>query len=435
MPTKMATPDPAIEEEYRFRLRSHLSSLLLRGPLDFCEIVGRSDGAFPVDVHRSLQDLICRNEIRQEAQRYIYQGNVGRQGCVSVASIPNVLEPLEERSVKDSGDRADVLADPHPADYDWRFSSNTVSVLLPELDAVSRAGGRIALLGVPTLYLALAKLGANVHLFDKSRSLLNDLSKAGFTQNLQVHDLTSTFSEEFGRFDVVFADPPWYPEFYRAFILRASEILNEGGMLLLSVLPWLTRPSATSDRVDLHNCCEELGFHLMQSIPRLLNYETPPFEQMSLLQHELECGNWRRGDLHEFRYMPTLNPNLTGESIVSEPEWEEFRVGALKVKLRIRSDKTERCFSARPVMEGNMFLDTVSRRSPLRSSIDLWTSRNYALAVEGLDVLRAALGELERGQEPARIVEHLAVTLSLEIRDCERLQRVMEEILEQSGAK
>jgi len=81
--------------------------------------------------------------------------------------------------------------------------------------------------------------------------VLHRLRQVRDSAELVQHDLMQPVPPRLGTFHAVIADPPWYTEHYKAFLVRAADILHDGGLLLLSVLPWLTRPSAIDDRRDI----------------------------------------------------------------------------------------------------------------------------------------------------------------------------------------
>jgi hypothetical protein len=217
------------------------------------------------------------------------------------------------------------------------------------------------------------------------------LTMAQIKEGLIEHDLFDFLTESMWTYDIVLADPPWYSEFYRAFILRSSELLRDQGILMLCVLPWLTRPNAIDDRADILSFANKAGFDLTKVIPAFLQYETPRFEKASLSLAGIECSDWRVGDLYVFRRISDPIPGLVARRPADEPEWDEFRFGTLKIKLRRRSEIPGHHFSYQPVNNNNRILDSVSRRSPNRRFIDYWTSENMAYSVEGLDILRTSL--------------------------------------------
>jgi hypothetical protein len=289
-------------------------------------------------------------------------------------------------------------------------------------------GAKIALLGTTTLFPQLANTGAAVTLFDRSPSLLRDLEAAGFEHGLVEHDLFDPIAGAFGRFNVVVADPPWYAAFHRAFILRGTEILEEGGLLLLSVLPWLTRPSAVADRADVLAFARECGLDLAEVAAGNLLYESPKFERVALAMHNIYCGDWRAGDLFVFRKVDQRSPMLDAPRPDDEPAWDEYRIGSRKIKLRLRPDARPSGFRIEPAWGTGRYFGSVSRRSPFRARIDLWTSDNLAYSVEGLETLRYALARLAAGDSRDSIAREASRAYSLTSKEASVLDRLLGEV-------
>ena len=102
--------------------------------------------------------------------------------------------------------------------------------------------------------------------------------------------------------DIVVADPPWYLEHYRAFMLQAAISIRDLGHVYISLLPSNTRPEADDDRWSILEYARNLGFTLQSLQPKQLAYETPVFELASLQQTNTKLSKtWRKGDLLLFR--------------------------------------------------------------------------------------------------------------------------------------
>lgn len=422
-------------ETYRELLQDHLLSLLQRGPLELCKLIEGSEGAFPSDVVEVLNSLAARKVItnREYGFEIVNKAKTGVISHIRATRIGSYQRSTDKAIEDGLAQLQRALPEPHPLDYDWRFTADSIGGLLDILDKDLKESAKIALLGTPTLYFFLVRRRARATLFDRSGSLLRYLREAGFSENLVQHDLLSPFNAKYPEFDIAVADPPWYPEHYQAFILRAAELLRRGGILLLSVLPWLTRPSAIDDRANLVTTSLDVGFHLIQSIPAFLSYETPPYETATLRKQGIECGNWRKGDLFLFHYLGKRERDQTPLSSAVEEEWDEFLVGRIKVKLKRAPQASTRNFSCRPVESTSPVLGTVSRRDPLRASIDLWTSRNEAYSVEGLTILHDALGRLEQNHDPTHIAHDLAARHHLSEDGKNDLVGILSKLLESSG--
>ena len=70
---------------------------------------------------------------------------------------------------------------------------------------------------------------------------------------------------------------------------------------------------------------------------------------------------------------------------VEEGQWQELIVGKIKVKLRVKDENPDTYISPELLdfADGNVALPTVSRRDPIRSEIDLWTSTQRGFKIKG----------------------------------------------------
>ncbi len=395
------------QRAYSERLEAFLENQLQGKTMPFLEIVCRAEGAYPTDVLKTLDSLVSRKRLEKHRELYGLVGQKYGEGKGYDRPIQ-----LGENFPLNALNVSSVFSNPHPADYDWRYTSKAKDELVKRLEPHIQCGAKVALFGAPTLLLSLHKLGMLATLFDVSSSTLADLEAAGITAGRMVcHDLFDRLPEFSRKFDVVVADPPWYVQFDEAFILRSSEILKQHGTLMLSVLPWLTRPSAIKDRSDIIAFAIKAGFCLGEVVPGAVSYQTPKFEQIALSMQGVHCGNWRVGDLFVFRKVAeTTLPNVPCPK--DEPTWDEYRFGDIKVKLRRRVRTESGRLVVQSVSEEGPYLRTVSRRSPLRRKIDLWTSDNVAYSVSRPDIVRASLNMLQSGKDPKVVVEAVGSSLS-----------------------
>src|SRR5690348_593020 len=80
-------------------------------------------------------------------------------------------------------------------------------------------------------------------------------------------------------------------------------------------------------------------------------------------------------------------------------EWQAFKVGAANVRVKVdpRSDGTEPFSFTAVSPTGDTHLHSVSRRSPVRKLINVWTSRNVALRTTRPRLIASILQQLEQG--------------------------------------
>jgi hypothetical protein len=227
---------------------------------------------------------------------------------------------------------------------------------------------------------------------------------------------------------MVIADPPWYLEFYRAFIFQASQLLKEDGVLALSVLPLLTRPSAVRDREEILQMATEAGFHLVSAEAGRLGYQTPAFERATFKTHGISSPNWRRGDLFLFQRIGaprSVGRVRTAASV--EGDWDTYQIGRSQIKVRRRAEHETCRFVATPLGRTGSVLESVSRRLPVRALIDVWSSNNAAYAIQGLHVLRAALLAARNGGSSAAV--EIATLFSLSAPERSSLELVVGDLV------
>jgi hypothetical protein len=399
---------PQPEPAYDARLASHLLKLLEAGPRDLRFLIEEAQGAYPTDVVASLRELRRTGRARELAKAFW-------------SSSESLAQTNGQQMVADETlhEEESEFPEPHPLDFDWRFTRRTLERLESRMGACKAK--TIAVLGAPTLFKYLSEQGKAVHLFDRSEQIISYLKRAGYNEVTQC-DLFRYSAHN--RFDFVIADPPWYLDHYRAFIEVARRMLFAGGNLFLSVLPPLTRPSAEDDRSAIVSFASQRGFDLIGTEPGLLGYLSPPFEQEALKTEGLNVPAWRFGDLYTLvlseRKVPKYEPDCTEE----EQFWRTFPVGPTVVKVKWDGTHLSETFAFKNVSEMNdIRLRSVSRRSPVRSRINLWTSRNIALHVSRPDLTCAALQLLVEGhhsEDVAKIlkeVEHMSPAEFDQLRD------------------
>ena len=192
--------DNSVERAYRKRLEAHLINLLKRKPLIFQEIVCQADGAYPSDVLLVLKNLVLANKLELHNKQYRIPGakqepkkksNLELKDSPILTEKQLVLKPLNVNS---------VFGDPHPADYDWRYTSKSRDELTMRLRPFIECNSEIVLLGAPTLFLNLYRSGVRLTLFDNSKSVLADLQAAGVVNGLIHHNMFDPLVEFKGKY-------------------------------------------------------------------------------------------------------------------------------------------------------------------------------------------------------------------------------------------
>lgn len=281
--------------------------------------------------------------------------------------------------------------EPHPLDYEWYFTQETADSL-----AATMPDGSVLCLGVPTVAESLAALGRYSTLVDRNPLTLDEVTTRSPSVTVVEGDIPST--PDVPSSDLVVLDPPWYEWEFRQWLLFAAECTNEGGHILMPLVPSLVRPSAHAERSRLLDLAAGIGRVATQ--PRSLRYETPLFEYEVLRRNGLPLSRpWRTADL---LIVTVERPRALPPWHVSEPleRWATYAVGGQTVKVRMGGHDT--VGRTGPVVEEvpgcpDLFFDSVSRRDPRRALIDVWTSRNRVASSRDLAAAGAVFEALASG--------------------------------------
>ncbi len=266
----------------------------------------------------------------------------------------------------------DPLPVPHPLDFDWRFTNATLRSLSDEL---LEAGSRRTILGAPSLWLSLRdrKPSTSPCLFDANPLIVRSVSDI----KAQEVSITNLLADPFEvvTSDIVFADPPWYPEHLKAFSWVGSSLLDARGVLYLSVPPVGTRPGVERERAELLSWTNKLGLTPRCIRSGALGYAMPPFERAALSAAGIlpfVPHDWRRGDLIVFE--------RTGDIQVSRPQvhdkpWSERTIDGIRIKIDVSAPAPGTEPNLVSVIDGDV-LPSISRRDDRRGAVHVWTSGN-----------------------------------------------------------
>jgi hypothetical protein len=408
---------PPADPLYEAQVASRLQQILKAGPSSLQFIVSRAEGAYPTDVIGALRKLEGLGAVK-ESQKNVWMstesGHALSGTCVEVDQAP-------------VGSDDSDFPEAHPLDFDWRFARRTLEWLNERMGNFESGG--IGVLGAPTLFKYLVDHGKTAHLFDKNEQIVRYLMQMGYTAITQCDLFRFSSNSEFA---CVVADPPWYLDHYRAFIEAARGLLVANGKLLLSVLPRLTRPSAALDRSEIVAFASSRGFDLARVETGSLEYLSPPFEVEALKTEGLNVSTWRSGDLYTFVLREGDVPEIPSE-YVGEEYWHTFNIGPTVVKVKWDGTHGHGALDIQNVSRASdMRLGSVSRRSPLRSQVNLWTSRNVVLHVSRPDLVCAALQLLGEGYDGDNVAKALVNAEQLNTLDAKRLEELVTILITES---
>lgn len=385
---------------------SVVKKCLETGPHSFVNLVQLAEGLYPSDLAALLEREILDGNISFHEGQY---------------SLPTATHPIAPGSANGHVQ----LPEPHPLDYDWRFSADTAERLARQVLSQTPGSGRIVLLGVPTLFdsISRSRNDCRVTLFDGSQELVRYLQAQPQRDGAicRYIDVTVVPEAADGLADVVVCDPPWYVEYFAAFLAHASTLAKVGAPVFISLLPLCTRPACDRDRDEIFRIADSLGLAPYRIEPGVLEYDTPPFERLSLARAGLPViEQWRRGDLLLFQKLSTATDENIGrvldraQSIRAErQQWSEVLIGARKVKLRNIAGGGD----SRPELlriEPDDILPTVSRRYPGRRNVDLWLWDNRVFKVTNRDAFWEALRIAAGRRSPQVAGDEQSVEIALE---------------------
>jgi hypothetical protein len=256
--------------------------------------------------------------------------------------------------------------DPHPLDYDWRFTSSTVDFLTKEL-----RDGDCLLAGVPSLVDAASSSGSSrrVRLVDWQPNL-------GSYETVNIN-LADPLAQSF---DIALVDPPWYPKEYLRWVTWVAQHLPPGGEILASLWPVETRPTASDERASILRSISDWAD--VDLNPGVLRYQVPHFEMCAFQAQErnIPPKPWRVGDL--VRLNINKQPGLRS-ALRPAGRWHRFVWNDYQLALRVSPEVTGPVEIAPVPGAKGWIWPSVSRRAPGRDEITLWSSANEVAKVHG----------------------------------------------------
>jgi hypothetical protein len=259
------------------------------------------------------------------------------------------------------------MPDPHPLDFDWRFTRETVAHLV----AITANAKRILVVGAPSVAAELSRIGRVFVCIDRQPCYLPMLAGQYHSLDLR-YDAIRTLN--LGLFDAAILDPPWYPDDARIWITQVLPLIESAGSIFFSMWPSDVRDGAVAERIKLTELANEFGSVEINN--NKLRYITPLFETASAENlGKTISSDWRRGALatlivKDAATAKEFNP-LPRPRIV----WERFVFDRYQLALRRPATASIEQVALHKVAQ-RWTLPDVSRRNPLRSEIDLWTSTN-----------------------------------------------------------
>lgn len=262
------------------------------------------------------------------------------RGCSHVASAePTVTRP-----------------EPHPLDFDWRFTSATAESLARR---VGRA--RCLAVGAPSVAERL-QVSSEVVLVDRHPIQLCD--------HVLAADPGQDEPSRQGC-SVAVVDPPWYPETYSRWLAWTARSMDIGSTIFAALWPVTTRPSAPEERDRILEWTT--GWARAEIENDVLEYETPRFESAAISASLSGPRAPRKGDLLKLRVqrLPALP-----KALAYHETWTRFVINDYQIGVRLGRISESTPSILRVPGAHEWIWPSVSRRAPGRDFIDVWSSRN-----------------------------------------------------------
>jgi dGTPase len=377
------------------------------------------------------------------------EGHIHSKGALYEIATPrragthdHVMNPPDEKALNGASERTQEfiskLPIPHAHDFDWRFSVPGVRAFVEHLLRYHEPADSICVIAAPTVYAFLRHLDYFTHiaLVERSENTVQVVQNAFGSISVCSWDLQRPWPPHFvSEFDCILMDPPWYQDYYELFILRAIEILAEGGLIHTALFPSFAKGHALAERSAIFSFAHNWGLYLVELRNGILQYASTPFEKKSRAHDQYSVPNdWRRGDIASF----FLGHKYARKNVfqVETGRWKEFWIGASKVKLST-TELSEGEYEA-PIIEtvedNSPYLADISRTYPPRQDITLWTSCQQAYKVKGTDVVAELLECIIEGKDLdaalKSVVDSFGMPLQKVREDCAAPFAILKEIVE-----
>jgi hypothetical protein len=288
------------------------------------------------------------------------------------------------------------LVVPHPLDFDWRFTRDTVGLIWQTVRDLANPQSDVALLGTPSLAATVERRNdlGSITLLERNPSHYRSLSDGiTFACCDVLRDSIPSASN-----GLVVADPPWYEAETIGFLWTASTLSRTGAHVLLSLPPVETRPGIKEEREGITAAAAGFGLEFLRLSEGVLRYGTPFFETNAMQAAGAPVTNdWRLGDLAVFRR--TAGECGPRPMLDSEPVWTERSLGLTRFKMQETASTGFASPVLRSIVPGDV-LPSVSRRDPRRKDANVWTSGNRIFGCDGTATLATIIDGMNAGEAP-----------------------------------
>jgi hypothetical protein len=352
---------------------------------DFNSLILSLPSVYPKLVIDSLNRLLSKKRINKKLYNKLIKESKQKMPQSIEKEIRNILFP------------------PHPLDFDWRFTQKTSDELISISIKLTGPEDTIVFLGTPSLFNQVIKqnINRNFLLIDTNSSDFININKNCSIKIFNLFEGVHHIYHNCAKLIII--DPPWYPEYQRAFLNNASKICQYNGMILLVTPKAGTRPTIRREWQSLLVWANKIGLKNEGLLNINVAYDTPYFEKNALKKSGILNFplDWRSADLTIFKKQSEQCVHFSKKRYRSD--W--YNESYMGIRIRRRPErKGFRDPSLKTIIPGNI-LPSVSRRDERRKTADVWTYGNRIFKCEGTTFLHNILCSLNDGYSPTKQIE------------------------------
>lgn len=355
-------------------------------------------GIYPEYIKEAADSLIKRKFVKKEMDSL----SLTELGHLEISGFPFYLWPsIDINAVNSQFDAiAKDMPHEHPQQYQYWFNCSTCkNILNIAVEMMLSQKPRLAFIGTPllALYFHLAFPEWFITVIDISEVIIEYLRPFFHGQaNLILADVRQKPAPSgLGSHDMVFIDPPFYPDFYRSFLEWANSMQNDGSLLFTVLFGTAVKGNNSERKIVMDEISKYYVF--IKSYDNILKYSVPRFESQTYrikLTNDINISDWRQNTLGIFSKCTICEePHFHEE----DDEWTEYVFGKKRIMVRKRSPSDSDLLLLQTLSGSSPILTSVSRKNPDRQFISLWTSDNevYTAGKSALTLIHAILSEMD----------------------------------------
>ena len=348
------------------RVDQWLREQLIGNSANFHKAINNLPGVYPTAALASLKRLYNEGYVPSETYKTLEFQATKQQNTFEI----NPVFPL-----------------PHPINFEWRFTKQSSLNVLNIIQAY-RGDDDLPIMyfGTPGVaFEALRQRNVEPAIFiGEDNAVTELLAKRNDERNQPMQIQRCGDQLKPGCASTVVMDPPWYMDFIKPMLVAATQTLRMNGFIQFSMPPVGTGRSAYTQRQQIFEIADNLGLDVVKVRRAFLRYETPFFEANALRASGLSAyPDWRCGDLVTF-VKRRANTICIDTRSLNAPVWREAVIGRMRLYIAQASNTGEA--SLQSIVQ-NDILPSVSRKHPLRSKANVWTSGNRMFYSDNTDLL------------------------------------------------